>query len=1129
MMVERPYDVAIIGGGPVGCTAALAFADRGARVLVLEANSRASARFAGEWLHPPALEVLRSVRIDLAKTVQYPTGLGFAVFPEDASPPILLPYPGANTGLSLPHAHLVATLRATVGRNAIEYIDGARVTNVDEQTIEYRLGDSTAHARATRIVGASGRTGVSRRLLDVRVSATTCSRMAGVVLKERATLPFEGYGHVFLGAPGPILAYRISPHDIRLCLDVPVSLSTKRDAPATLYEAYAPALPEGLREPLRRALLEREIEWATNQMSARRSFGTPDFALVGDAVGHFHPLTAAGLTVGFQDALELARSHTFDRYRRRRTAGGRVPEMLATALYDVFSGTSDEAVEMRRAVYSLWRKSETERRRTMHLLSCAAGRADFGVALLKVVGIAAGNLLSRSVGAGERLHAWQVGRGIGSAVRGWITGGAASPRRPEPPHPGGVREPLHGVQKEIDPRRQDGGFPRAARPRQDRPETLDALELGARALIALQDEDGSWEGECIWSALLAAEYVLAWHVMGRTIPETRKQRILLHFQRARLPDGLWGLSQIGKPSLFVTTLVYVATRFLGLPVDHGLLGPARSFFASEGGVEAIPTWGKFWLALVSLYRWEGMNPVIPELWAMPRAIPIHPSRYYCHTRLIYVAMATLHAERLHAPVTGLTEALRSELFPQGFGNVDFPAARNELRQDDLWKPPHPVLRHGYSALRVFDRSRSRNRRADLLAELRALIRWELRVTHHTAISPVSGLLDILALWAEDSHDPDVARAIERFECWIWEDDQEGMRVAGARSAIWDTGFAVQALRAAAPHVPVREAALRGARFLESQQIRASFPGYAKNFRSDPSGGYPFSWVWHGWPVSDCTAEAILCRLETPGDEPSDEDVALAAAFILRSQGADGGFGSYEAKRVPFSIEWLNPAEMFGDSMAEAGYVECTASCITALAKIAVNRPHLLKRAALERVPEAIRAGALSIRRQQLPTGAWPGAWGVRFLYGTWFGVRGLLAAGASPTDPAVRKACAWVKARQRPDGGWGERLEPHSTEYVEHEKGQIVQTAWALLTLSEASDPDFGALERAARFLGSVQLGNGQWPRQDPTGLFFRTAQLEYNLYRSYFPVWALAAFETRRAARARLFAPAQTALEAGL
>ena len=121
------------------------------------------------------------------------------------------------------------------------------------------------------------------------------------------------------------------------------------------------------------------------------------------------------------------------------------------------------------------------------------------------------------------------------------------------------------------------------------------------------------------------------------------------------------------------------------------------------------------------------------------------------------------------------------------------------------------------------------------------------------------------------------------------------------------------------------------------------------------GGYPFSNVWHGWPVSDCTAEAMLALLDARAADVSDHDVALAAGFMLRAQGDDGGFGSYERKRVPFSIEWLNPAEMFGDSMTEAGYVECTASCVAALARIAEERPHLLCRAELAAHPRFHRS------------------------------------------------------------------------------------------------------------------------------------------------------------------------------
>ena len=60
------YDVAIVGAGPIGSAAALAFAKRGAKTIVFEANPGASRRLAGEWLHPPGVEVLGRLGIDVA-------------------------------------------------------------------------------------------------------------------------------------------------------------------------------------------------------------------------------------------------------------------------------------------------------------------------------------------------------------------------------------------------------------------------------------------------------------------------------------------------------------------------------------------------------------------------------------------------------------------------------------------------------------------------------------------------------------------------------------------------------------------------------------------------------------------------------------------------------------------------------------------------------------------------------------------------------------------------------------------------------------------------------------------------------------------------------------------------------
>lgn len=37
-------------------------------------------------------------------------------------------------------------------------------------------------------------------------------------------------------------------------------------------------------------------------------------------------------------------------------------------------------------------------------------------------------------------------------------------------------------------------------------------------------------------------------------------------------------------------------------------------FPIIGGAIGVPQWGKYWLAALNLYKWEGVNPVLPEFW-----------------------------------------------------------------------------------------------------------------------------------------------------------------------------------------------------------------------------------------------------------------------------------------------------------------------------------------------------------------------------------------------------------------------------------------------------------------------------------------------------------------------------------
>ena len=642
-----------------------------------------------------------------------------------------------------------------------------------------------------------------------------------------------------------------------------------------------------------------------------------------------------------------------------------------------------------------------------------------------------------------------------------------------------------------------------------RSDARSALRMAAEGLLRLQAEDGSFEGEVLWCPMLSAQYVMLCHSIDRPLNSTRRRGVLRYFEQSRLERGLWSLHEHEPPNLFVTTLVYVAARLLGVERGDPLIEPARRFIQEEG-VLGIPSWGKFWLAVLNLYDWRGVNAILPEVWGLPRWMPLHPSNWYCHTRLIYMGMAAVYQHRFQAPATPVIDSIREELYPDGFENVDFAASRNRLREADLYARPSGWLRVGFGFARLVDRLHSKRRRARCVDAIIRSIKWELRTTDHTSISPVSGTLNVLALWLHDAEDVDGLRAFEQLDRWIWEDEEGGLRVSGARSASWDTGFALQALSTASEIDGVSDALHSGATFLRSQQISVSFDGYQEAYRNDPQGGWCFASVWHGWPVTDCTAEAVLGLLAAEGDVAHVATLGDAVRFMLRGQNRDGGFGTYEAQRTVVGLEWLNPAEMFGDSMTEHSYVECTASCVAALAACAERVPQVIGR----RETKALSQAGGWLRCAQGRDGSWRGAWGVQFIYGTFFGIRGLVATGAQPDDPALRSACQWLLDRQREDGGWGEHYRGcYNGQYVEHDESQVIQTAWAMIALLEAGDANWTAITRGAQFLINMQRADGTWPRQDMAGIFFRTALLDYVLYRQYFPLHALGLYERRRLA----------------
>jgi 2,3-oxidosqualene cyclase len=640
---------------------------------------------------------------------------------------------------------------------------------------------------------------------------------------------------------------------------------------------------------------------------------------------------------------------------------------------------------------------------------------------------------------------------------------------------------------------------------------LEAEKKALANLLGRQKPKGDFEGEMVWCTMILAQAVIVRTIVGRPYSADDRSQILKHFAVTQAGDGSWGMHPESPGYVFFTTLSYIALRFLDVPAEDPVAKKALEWIHRQPvGVEGIPTWGKFWLAILGLYEYRGLNAIPPELFLLPEWLPFHPRRFYCHTRLIYLGLAYISGRRFVADLPkALIESLRSELYPTPYTSIQFDRLRHTIANSDVYVPISPLLRVIYDGLAIFERVHSKAYRQKALDFCLNRIEYEQKTTRYQGISPVNGLLNTLALFVQNPEHPELEASLQGVEAWRWEDEEEGLRYVGARSNTWDTGFILQAIAQVKDPEPATVDAMgKAIEFLDHAQMREELPNHSAYWRDSAVGGWCFSDGVHRWPVSDCTAEAISGILSIE-DHPAyrslprynPEFLRQGIQFILSRQNADGGFGTYERRRAGKLLEWVNPSEMFGQCMTELSYIECTASSLDAISHFRAHDPTFEN----EKLDKAAARAIKLLRDAQKNDGSWQGFWGINYTYATFHAVRALRLAGAPRDDEALQRAVLFLKSKQREDGGWSEHYTSCLEErYIEHPETQVVMTSWALLALLEVAEPTDPAIERGILWLLSQQKADGSWPMQAVNGVFFGAAMLDYRLYHSYFPVWAI-------------------------
>ncbi|KDQ19186.1 hypothetical protein BOTBODRAFT_63287 [Botryobasidium botryosum FD-172 SS1] len=645
-------------------------------------------------------------------------------------------------------------------------------------------------------------------------------------------------------------------------------------------------------------------------------------------------------------------------------------------------------------------------------------------------------------------------------------------------------------------------------------DALSAAQNGFKFYKNLQSDDGHWAGEYGGPMFLLPGFVIGSYVSGMTFTqEERLEMIRYLLNRADPNDGGWGIHVEGCSTVFGTALNYCSMRILGVDADHPAMIKARATLHRLGGATGIPSWGKFWLSVLNVYDWDGCNSIPPELWLLPEWVPIHPSRWWIHTRNVYIPMSYLYGLRFQAEEDELILSLRNELYIDDYDQIDWPAQRNNVAAVDLYSPHSKLLDFLNTILGAYESCSFPPARRLALKRAYRLICMEDENTSYQTIGPVSKMINLICRVHEEGRDSDAFRMHDmRRRDFMWM-GPDGLRVCGTNgSQLWDIAFITQAVveggLATDPQGENCESMIKALDWLDKCQIRDNPVHYESAYRHRTKGAWPFSTKEQGYTVSDCTGEGLKAvlylqeHLSYTAKVISERRLCDAVDTMLSMQNEGGGFASYELIRGPRLLEAINPAEVFGDIMIEYAYPECTTSVVTALSIFKKHYPNY-RRAEIDRTTK----DAISfLHSAQRPDGSWYGSWGICFTYAMMFTLESLSLNGETyESSESVKRACEFLISKQMNDGGWGETYMSCVTcEYTQHTKSQVVQTSWAVLALIYAGYPHREPIEKAVRLVMSRQLPDGSWAQESIEGIFNKNCAISYPNFKFSFTIWML-------------------------
>ncbi|KAL6245126.1 Squalene epoxidase [Rhinocladiella similis] len=322
--VHHEADVVIVGAGVVGSALAVAFANQGRSVILLEKSLKEPDRIVGELLQPGGVQALTKLglRHTLDDIDAIPV-IGYTVIYHDEQ--VSIPYPviagqvsnnaekqsGKYEGRSFHHGRFISKLRA------------AAMTHPNITVFETEVTSMIGASHMSQILGVETLTRKTQKECFFGSLTVVCDGYASKFRKEYipftprvkskfwglelidCQLPTSLHGNVVLGDNSPVLLYQIGTHETRVLVDVPEGLPSASPAnggiKGHLQNIVLPSLPQVVQPSFKEALEKGTLRSMPNSFLPPTTNKTPGLMILGDALNMRHPLTGGGMTVALSD------------------------------------------------------------------------------------------------------------------------------------------------------------------------------------------------------------------------------------------------------------------------------------------------------------------------------------------------------------------------------------------------------------------------------------------------------------------------------------------------------------------------------------------------------------------------------------------------------------------------------------------------------------------------------------------------------------------------------------------------------------------------------------------------------------------------------------------------------------